>query len=214
MGKKQSFKRPMKAFTLIELLVVVAIIAVLISILLPAIQTARESARGIDCVSRLHEVGKATHMYVQDNEGLLPGYGKYTSSGYMWAHWKYRHCLVPADPETGEDYPLYGITRAIQGHCPSRPYIVACYEGINYWYNRQSCNDRLKMDKVEEPSNSSFIMDGKPYDPHPQMNWITTPEGLGYEHNNRASILFVDGHAGLFNHWEVTQSMLYFTIYR
>lgn len=62
-----------RGFTLIELLVVVAIIAVLVGILLPALSSARNSAKEVGCMSNLRECSKAMLFYTQDTDEFLPG---------------------------------------------------------------------------------------------------------------------------------------------
>jgi len=89
-----------KAFTLVELLVVIAIIGMLIALLLPAVQAAREAARRMECSSNMKQFGLALHTYYDANQALPGLYHKYEPNPGTLSNFGVHFAVLPFIEQT------------------------------------------------------------------------------------------------------------------
>lgn len=207
-------------FTLIELLVVIAIIAILSSILLPSLSKARETAKGIKCVSNLRNIHQASLGYSSDNNDYETSFN--TTDKYL--SWQYNLPQYLGMPYSAQDLianfsPIYKKSTILT--CSSHRVRensaginVPGYWGVSYGVNYHFSSDAshyktlVKNSSVKKPSRLIYFME---HDNYPVLcsakmkyyEWGFTGANQGIGpfiesswHNGRHQYVHFDGHSG------------------
>lgn len=163
-------RRTQRGFTLVELLVVIAIIGILVALLLPAIQAAREAARRTQCVNNLKQIGIAFQNY-HDTYKKFPL--SYVQVGSTEVHWGWGALMLPQMEQQGlydllrptERYGLTpdnnnGMKERIAGYrCPSDPRRKDTNPNFNAGGQEQGASNYVVSESIASANNAISMAD-------------------------------------------------------
>lgn len=193
------------AFTIIELLVVIAIIALLASLLLPALARAKESGRAVVCASNVRQLAIGVATYAQDNRSLLPDF-------LQWLHFTpgdpsnfgLPTPSVPGDLATGELFPYLKIRPVYL--CPSdKPALPP--QPLRPSNSPRMCSYALNCIFCHDNDTSRFVTPSQTLlfmEPNLRSNdtsglvgpvlWMGVTNALSSRHNGAGHLAYCDAH--------------------
>lgn len=188
-------------FTLIELLVVIAIIAILASMLLPALSQVKETGQASSCMSIFNQVGKASMLYRQDWNDYYPGFYNHFTTAYsatsiLW--YKNLKTYMGTEHKTfgGFEKTAKACGEFICPKVKAKPYTSSDSRihtiGLNTSYSKLGC---LPISKVKYPS--ALVYMGEVERLHAMVSdWMDTNSNyhIKLQHQKKGNVLYADGH--------------------
>ena len=192
---KKNIISPKRAFTLVELLVVISIIALLLAVLMPALQKARRQGQDVVCKSQIRQLGLATMLYAQDNEFAMP---TYDSKWYTNVISKYLGTPIVDNPQALAKTILHcpGAPRTIKNPNPfdKTPWVVGLSYAINGWNYYNNGSQKGEFLKLNPPHRHLLFIDSIVWSYVILDADIDTRIMQAAYHNNKSNVAYADGH--------------------
>ncbi len=203
-----------KRFTLIELLVVIAIIAILASMLLPALNKARDKARATNCVSNLRSLGTMLRVYLDENRNFIMPSGNVdvagiSSTDYRWQDYLYAsHYGVTKEKNCFADKSITPVQPKNLFRCPAWVPIdstTTTYYLSHYSINRCFASDEVirKSSQIKSPSARVTMLDGASLR---EQGRRAATHAIWERHGGRQNFVYADGHAAALKMQEIPEA--------
>lgn len=216
-AKRNGVKLRAPMFTLIELLVTIAVIAVLAATLLPALGSARQTARKSFCMSNLRQCGQTAYLYASDNGNWLPATSTTVHDYYLWMRQTlmYVYGVDANDAVSRSKYQKAGSSiltcPANVSPSPLALYAIAWSYCENYNIGGSGQAEPTPLSALKSPSRDWYLFDGwgenqaspagnithilayvTAVQKSARLDWAS--KGVFSVHNSQFNTLFIDGH--------------------